>query len=90
MAIAGMIFGIIAVVSISWGWVLAGLPNIILGALAIIFGAVGMKDEANKGKAVTGLVLGIVAAAVGVLFYCVCASAAGDIDSALNSLDYYY
>lgn len=81
-----MIFGIIAVVCVSWGWVLAGLPNIILGALAIIFGAIGMKDTSNKGKAVTGLVLGIISAAIGVIFYVCCAAAAEEI----GSLPYYY
>lgn len=58
LATAGMVLGII-------GAVLAFIPIInniafVLGVLAIIFGGIALAKGASKGKAIAGLVLGIV------------------------------
>lgn len=64
---ASMVLGIIAVVGFWSSW-----PALIMAVLAIIFGGVGISRAnsgraSNKGMAVAGLVLGIVAIALFVL-----------------------
>ena len=82
MATASMVLGIIAlVIAVFGGFVALGLIGSICGILAIIFGVLGRKDAANKGKATAGLVCGIIAVVWGVVAYlaCVaCVQAAGD------------
>lgn len=51
----GMILGLVSIVT--WLLPLVGYPTTIL---AIIFSSKGLNDDANKGKAITGLVLGII------------------------------
>jgi hypothetical protein len=67
MAIAALVLGLL------WGY---GLLSI----LAIIFGAIGMKQTADRnqsgrGLAIAGLVLGIVGAAIALILIIVAASA---------------
>jgi hypothetical protein len=71
MAVAGGVLGIIAVV-------LSFIPfidfvAIVLGVLALIFGVVGLNKAnrlggAGKGMAITGIVTGIIAIALTVIF----------------------
>lgn len=68
MAVAALVLGIVSLV-LSW----VPFFDWILGALAIIFGAIGMsaakqRGGAGRGMAVAGLVLGIITVALGVLF----------------------
>lgn len=69
LAVSGMVLGIIAVV-LNW------IPFIpyALGALAIIFGAIGVQKPVKKGMAKAGIVLGIVSIAMKVLFWVIITS----------------
>ncbi len=82
MALASMVLGIIAlVIAVFGGFVAIGWIGSICGILAIIFGVLGRKDAANKGKATAGLVCGIISVVWGIIAYlaCVaCANAAGN------------
>jgi lysylphosphatidylglycerol synthetase-like protein (DUF2156 family) len=69
LAVTALVLGIIGIV-VSW------IPFVswIVGALAIIFGAVGMstankRGGIGKGMAVAGLVLGVITIAIGVVFW---------------------
>lgn len=68
LAIASLVLGIVGIV----GSCLTGVFAIVFGVLAIIFGAIAMKQikdrgQAGRGLALTGLILGIVVAAWGVI-----------------------
>jgi hypothetical protein len=67
LATAALILGILGVVFFWTFWF-----GIILGVLAVIFGAIGLSraksGAPNKGMATAGLVLGIVSVALGVVF----------------------
>ena len=82
MALASMILGIIAlVIAVFGGFVALGWLGSICGILAIVFGVLGRKDAANKGKATAGLICGIIAVVWGIIAYlaCVaCVNAAGE------------
>lgn len=74
MGIAALVLGILSLALAIFG----GFPGVILGVLAIIFGAVGMsrakKGRAtNRGMAIAGLVLGVLGAIIGavILFYAI-------------------
>ncbi len=74
MGIAALVLGILSLALVIFG----GFPGVILGVLAIIFGAVGMsrakKGRAtNRGMAIAGLVLGVLGAIIGavILFYAI-------------------
>ena len=73
MAVAALVLGIIAIVLC---WAVWG--GIVVGVLAIIFGAVGLgaakTSGVGRGMAMTGLVLGIIAAALSVLWFFVIAA----------------
>jgi hypothetical protein len=64
MAVAALVLGILGLV-FSWvpfiGWILV--------ILAVIFGAVGVRNPQGKGMAIAGLVLGIIGIALKVLFW---------------------
>lgn len=64
LAVSGMVLGIIAVV-------LNFIPFLpyVLGALAIIFGAVGLQKPVKQGMAKAGIVLGVVSIAMKILFW---------------------
>lgn len=87
MGIASLILGIVSVIIAvffsTWGWVaiIAGIVGIILAALA--------KKKGEGGMATAGLVLSIIGAALGLIFYlaCVaCIAAAGTIIDNVNQL----
>ncbi len=83
MALASMILGIIAlVIAVFGGFVAVGWIGSICGILAIIFGVLGRKEAANKGKATAGLVCGIISVAWGVIAYFACVACA---QAAVNS-----
>jgi FtsH-binding integral membrane protein len=73
LATAALVCGIVGVVLFFTIWV-----GLILGVLAIVFGAVGRsragQGAPNKGQATAGLWLGIVAVAVSLIFMIVLAS----------------
>lgn len=59
LATAAMVLGIV-------GAALLWVPflNLILGTLAIVFGAIAMRRDTKRGQAIAGLVLGIIPFAV--------------------------
>ena len=68
LATAAMVLGILGLVLFWTFWL-----GIILGVLAVIFGAIGRsKAKAgapNKGQATGGLIMGIISISIGVLFF---------------------
>jgi len=76
MAVAALVLGIIAVLLMWAVW-----PGIIVGVLAIIFGAAGLSAAkttgVGRGMAMAGLVLGIVAVALALLWFFVIAALIG-------------
>jgi hypothetical protein len=87
IGIAGGVCGIVAVVLC---WIpFVDYVSIILGALAIIFGALGLRHAnthggAGKGMAITGIVTGIVALVISVLFLAVVYSAVTSINPSVG------
>lgn len=64
LATAGMVLGIIAIVGC---WIpFINIVSIILGVLAFIFGIIPLIKKRSVGKAVTGVVLGVLSVAIGV------------------------
>lgn len=62
MATAGLVFGIIGLV---FSFIpILNIIGLILTILGVIFSAVGIKDRNNRGKAITGLVLSLIALCV--------------------------
>ena len=73
MGVAALVIGIISlIISIFF----AGLNwlGVILGIIGIILGAMGRKDPAKKGVATAGLVLSIIAVALGIILWITCAA----------------
>ena len=84
IGIAGGVCGIVAVVLC---WIpFVDYLSIVLGALAIIFGALGIRHAnahggSGKGMAITGVVTGIVALVISVLFLAVVYTAVTSINA---------
>ena len=85
MAMAGMIMGILSLVT----WLFAGF--LIFGPLAIIFGIVGKKQALSQGRtsgaATAGIVMGIVSLAGGLLLCVSCIVFLGGLGGFENFLD---
>ena len=83
LGVAGGVCGIVAVVLC---WIpFVDYLSIVLGALAIIFGALGIRHSnahggGGKGMAITGLVTGIVALVISILFLAVIYTAVTSIN----------
>jgi uncharacterized membrane protein len=71
--IVALIFGIIG---LCCGWALAFLYFIgfIISAIAIIFGAIGIKKDDSNGMAITGLILGIISLVCEIILFSVLAA----------------
>ncbi len=77
MGVVSLIFGIISVIMC---WIpVANWIGVLLAVLGIVFGAIGMskakKTNSGKGVAVAGLVLSIIGAVLGGIFWIACAGA---------------
>jgi hypothetical protein len=87
IGIAGGVCGIVAVVLC---WIpFVDYVSIVLGALAIIFGALGLRNAnahggGGKGMAITGIVTGIVALVISVLFLAVVYTAVTSINTSVG------
>jgi hypothetical protein len=87
LGLAGGICGIVAVVLC---WIpFVDYISIVLGALAIIFGAIGIRHAnerggGSKGMAITGVVTGIVALVISVLFLAVVYTAVESISPSIG------
>ncbi|MBS4174250.1 DUF4190 domain-containing protein [Bacillus sp. FJAT-49736] len=64
LAVASLVLGIVGVVLN----LIPFLPYVI-GALAIIFGAVGIKKPIKKGMSIAGIILGVIAIVMKILFW---------------------
>lgn len=72
MGIASLIIGIVALVLSFFG--IFGWLSVILGIVGIILGALGRKDDAKRGVSTAGMVLSIIAVALGLIFWLACAA----------------
>jgi hypothetical protein len=87
LGVAGGVCGIVAVVLC---WIpFVDYVSVVLGALAIIFGALGIRHAnahggGGKGMAVTGVVTGIVALVIAVLFLAIIYAAVTSINTTGN------
>lgn len=66
MATASMVLGIVGLVSLACAWLVFGVPALILGILAIVFGSQAKKEIAaqpgleGEGQAKAGFIMGII------------------------------
>lgn len=87
LGIAGGVCGIVAVVLC---WIpFVDYVSIVLGALAIIFGALGIRHAnthggGGKGMAITGVVTGIVALVISILFLAIVYAAVTSIQASVG------
>lgn len=77
MAVASLVLGIIALVISLFSGGSLGWLGMIVGILGIIFGVIGKKDEKQKGMATAGLVMSIIAVALGLILFLACAACIG-------------
>ncbi len=77
MAVTSLVLGILALVFpfIGMGWLSA-----LVGIIGIVLGALGRKGE-KRGLATAGLVMSIIAVALGLLSWIACAACVGGIAS---------
>lgn len=78
MAVASLVLGICALVLSFFG---LGFVSVILGIVGIILGALGRKNVEKKGMATAGVVMSIIAVALGLIFWIACAACVGSIAS---------
>ena len=64
-SIVGMVCGIVSIVLVFIPY--ARIISLVVAIVAIIFAAMGMKDQTNNGMAIAGLVCGIVGAVFGLI-----------------------
>jgi hypothetical protein len=82
--IVGLVFALIPIIGIFFG--------LILGILAIVFGAIGISRvnrnvANNRGSAVAGLVIGIIAFVLAIIAWTVIYAAADSLNNSLDHLD---
>ena len=87
MAVASMVLGIVALVFSciipAMGWLGA-----ILGIIGIVLGVLGRKKQPEKkGMATAGMVMSIIAVALGIIFYIACAACAKAVTDAVGGAD---
>jgi|GEM_PF-2046099 len=76
LATAGMVLGIIA---IAGAWIpLLNVISILLAALAVVFSVIPLLQKRSKGKAIAGLVLGILSLVIAIGTYGAAADAVSD------------
>jgi hypothetical protein len=89
LGIAGGVCGIVAVVLC---WIpFVDYVSVVLGVLAIIFGALGLRNAnahggGGRGLAITGIVTGIVAVVISILFLAVIYTAVTSINASVGTL----
>ena len=83
MAVASLVLGICALVFpfIGLGWL-----SVLLGVVGVILGAIGRKNESKKGMATAGVVMSIIAVALGLIMWIACAACVGSVGAGLASL----
>lgn len=83
MAVASLVLGICSLVFpfIGLGWLSA-----LLGIVGIVLGALGKKNVEKQGMATAGIVMSIIAVALGLLSWIACAACVGGLASIGSSL----
>lgn len=78
MAVASLVLGICSLVFpfIGLGWLSA-----LLGVVGIVLGALGKKNVEKQGLATAGIVMSIIAVALGLISWIACAACIGGIAS---------
>lgn len=78
MAIASLVLGICALVFpfIGLGWL-----STLLGIVGVILGALGKKNTEKQGMATAGMVMSIIAVALGLISWLACAACVGGLAS---------
>lgn len=81
MAVASLVLGICSLVFpfIGLGWLSA-----LLGIVGIVLGALGKKNVEKQGMATAGIVMSIIAVALGLISWVACAACVGAIGSGLQ------
>ena len=79
MAVASLVLGICALVFpfIGLGWL-----SVLIGIVGVILGALGRKNPTSHGMATAGMVMSIIAVALGLAMWIACAACLGSIASA--------
>ncbi len=83
MAVASLVLGICSLVFpfIGLGWL-----STLLGIVGIVLGALGKKNAEKQGMATAGIVMSIIAVALGLISWIACAACIGGLASIGNSL----
>ncbi|MBQ7399173.1 MAG: hypothetical protein IJW06_01750 [Clostridia bacterium] len=85
MGVASLVLGIVSLVVsvffVGFNWL-----AVILGIIGAVLGAIGRKKPEQKGTATAGLVMSIIAVALGVIFWLACAACVGGVTNAISSL----
>lgn len=78
MAVASLVLGICALVFpfIGLGWL-----SVIIGVVGIVLGALAKKNPEKQGMATAGIVMSIIAVALGLIMWIACAACIGGIAS---------
>ena len=74
MAVASLVLGIVALV---FSFIGLGFISVIIGIVGIILGAIGRNNPEKRGMATAGIVMSIIAVALGLLFWIACAACIG-------------
>ncbi len=84
MAVASLVLGICSLVFpfIGLGWL-----SMLLGIVGIVLGALGKKNDEKKGMATAGIVMSIIAVALGLLSWIACAACVGGLAELGRSLN---
>ena len=83
MAVAALVLGILSLITCWFGAV--GWIGCICGVLAIVLGVLGQKKEPEKkGMAKAGMIMGIVALAIGIIMTIACIACIGAVGTAIN------
>ncbi len=78
MAVASLVLGICALVFpfIGLGWL-----SVIIGVVGIVLGALAKKNSEKQGLATAGIVMSIIAVALGLIMWIACAACIGGLAS---------
>lgn len=83
MAVASLVLGICA---LAFPFVGLGWLSTLLGIVGIVLGALGKKNVEKKGMATAGIVMSIIAVALGLISWIACAACVGGLASIGSSL----
>ncbi len=83
MAIASLVLGICALV---FPFIGLGYVSVLVGIVGVILGALGKKNVEKQGMATAGLVMSIIAVALGLVSWIACAACVGGLASLGSTL----